>query len=149
MNNITKFVILVIIISGIIISVLPLYSESYSDFYDVYHAEAPFGVLWVETEGSFIFGCGSIDSQLRESYIVKYFDGNKLRSITLNAERFPIIIDGTFKLELKRVRRWNILGISWFDRRWHNDRTVYYVSVRLHIPGIPPQNQTVQWIVVP
>ncbi|MGD2090773.1 MAG: hypothetical protein PVH61_31665 [Candidatus Aminicenantes bacterium] len=72
---------------------------SYSD---IYYAEAPFGVLYADVEGStsggFMWQSGSIDTKLSESYVVKYWEDGMLKSKSLDAEDTPIIVDGTFRL---------------------------------------------------
>lgn len=109
--------------------------QTKTTYYDVYHAEAPFGVLWVKTRGSFVFGCGSISSQLKESYIIKYWIGNELHSVTLDAEKHPIIVDGTFKLEYHEVICFNNCRKAYRNTGW----------IGLHIPDLPPINETVTW----
>lgn len=106
--------------------------------YEVYYAECPFGILWVETRGSFIFASGTLQSNLQESYIVKYYVGDELHTVNLKAEEYPIIIDGTFGMEYKvTYTRSFLFGGEW--KYW------YRRAVALHIPAIPLMNKTVQW----
>lgn len=101
------------------------YSEMRSNtFYDypIYKATLPFGVI--QTEGRFVIGTGSIGSE--EYYYIKYFRGNELISVILQAKYYPLIIDGKFYISV------NELG------------TRYYI----HIPRLPELNQTwtMEWI---
>ena len=72
-------------------------------FYDVYSMTAPFGFFSIQGEihGSFLFIDGYIKSS--ENYDVKYFDGNILRTIILNAEETGVIVDGKLLLEREKT----------------------------------------------
>lgn len=115
--------------------------------YEIYCVDAPFGKIWVETDGRFVFGCGYIDSELRESYTVKYFDGNKLCTMILDSTNSPII-DGHFYFEkvLHMVKVTSLYGIT-TDLK----DTKYYPNpeYRIHLPALPKINQTESWSFVP
>jgi hypothetical protein len=49
--------------------------------FDVYITDAPFGRYWVHTFGSFCFFSGYMDSDLKESYTIKFMDGDKLYTL--------------------------------------------------------------------
>ena len=74
-----------------------------SQCYDIQYAECPFGVYWTEGEGKFRFlfasGGGEFEFGMVENYVIKYWSGNELHTIILNAEETPVIVDGTFRLE--------------------------------------------------
>jgi len=158
---ITCLVISICLVVGVVVVVVPSVEfRSHNIFYDVYYAEAPFGVLWVETEGSFGFaftfvfgfGYGTIRSNLQETYIVKYLIGDELHSIKLDAEQYPIIIDGTFRLEVQGWQRRNTLfnsNATWRDYALDSYRPPDRDQIiGLHIPALPPINQTVKWNII-
>jgi len=83
-----------------------------TNIYDCYYVDAPFGRYWTDTEGQFFLASGYITSSLTESYTVKYWKGDKLETIILDAEDTPIIVDGTLRLSqryTKIVKRIDIL----------------------------------------
>ena len=47
---------------------------------ELYMCDAPFGTYWTDVEGYFVLFGGVIDSELRESYTVKYLVGDVLIS---------------------------------------------------------------------
>lgn len=139
-----------LIIAGLIITLFAfLFSyqtQTETAFYDVYHAECPFGILWVEIQGGAVFvygsGIGVFDSSLRETYIIKYHIGNELHTANLRADQYPVVIDGTFRMEYRIKRRRNALvNTEWeiYSRK----------PVAIHVPDLPPVNETVKWIIVP
>jgi hypothetical protein len=75
-----------IIFFGMLIGGLA-YGETFDENYiiedtiDVWYTDAPFGNYWVETEGWGNFIRFSIESELRESYTIKYLEGNKVESM--------------------------------------------------------------------
>lgn len=138
MVGLTAIIGIIIVLATMLVSAQPV---TYYNCYDIQYVEAPFGVLWVEIRGSFVFGCGSIRSNLKETYIVKYWAGNELHTIHLDAIKHPIIVDGSFKLEVvDKMSRTPLFG--GIDIEPQNYKGVEWI---LHIPAIPPINQTVQW----
>ena len=113
--------------------------------YPIYMCTAPFGVLFSKTSGQFsgtfngmlTFNSGrmsgSIDTHLEEKYIVKYLDGNQLKSKSFDAKTAKVFIDGD-KLLLKVE-----LEESYQPELYHTDNPEYqsdsYWSI--HIPKLP------------
>jgi len=94
-------------------------------YVNCYRVTAPFGVFGLD--GHFFFGSGAINTE--EVYSIKYFENGELKTLILDAEETPIIIDGTFRLE-RRYSRGPIFGSE------------IHVSYRLHLPFLPEINQT-------
>lgn len=67
--------------------------------WNIYHITAPFGIIYVDIEGSGSILFSRITSNLEEVYIVKYIDGNLLKTLQFNTMETPLIVDGTFCLE--------------------------------------------------
>jgi len=101
----------------------------------IYYVELPIGKFWTNTEGSFVFGCGSIDSTLSESYNIKYFKDGELRSLFLDASKCAIIPDGSFYFEMRVWAHKNIYG-------WLSNSENYYA---IHVPALPQLNETLKW----
>ena len=113
--------------------------------YPIYMCTAPFGVLFNKLSGeitgtfngvlTFNNGSltGSINTQLEEKYIVKYLDGNQLKSKTFDAKTAPIFIGG--KQLILQVE----LQESYHPELHHTDNPEYqsdrYWSI--HIPELP------------
>ena len=100
---------------------------------DLYYTEAPFGILYADTEGQysggFLWSSGSMDTKLSESYIVKYWVGNQLRSKALDADATPIIVDGTFRL-----------NTTTFTSKLYQK-----VRYTLHLPYLPENVTNYDW----
>jgi len=103
---------------------------------DIYYVELPIGRFWTDIEGRFVFGCGSIDTKLSESYNIKYFKDGELRSITLDAYDTAIIADGNFYLEVRVHCGKSIFGVESLTG-------VEYTAI--HIPSLPQLNETLKW----
>jgi len=109
----------------------------------IYHVTAPFGIYWTEgdgsIQGSFLYKEGSYEMQMVENYIVKYFDGNELKTIILNAENTSIVVDETFRLETITYR-------EYYYRDKDNVYMDYYVehgmTYKIHLPFLPNLNST-------
>jgi len=104
--------------------------------YPIYSCTAPFGILFKKTKSS---GGGRngewswyIDVNLAEKYIVKYMDGNKLKTIKLNAEDIDIVVDGTFIYEEKYKRYGEIIN---GEEQWEKHR--YLRTQIIHLPNLP------------
>lgn len=110
-----------------------------TESHDVYYASAPFGILWRETEGHFVFGCGSIQTQLTETCTVKYMVGNELKTFNAKFGDITILVDGSFKFEQKNPMH--------RDQHWlwgtHEIPEIPIVYV-LHIPALPNINGTTE-----
>lgn len=103
---------------------------------EIYYVELPVGKFWTDIEGHFIFASGTIDSRLTESFPVKYFKGNELRSLMLDASSTPIIPDGQFYLEIRRWAFKNVYGMEVFHG-------IEYFAI--HVPALPNLNETLKW----
>jgi len=105
-----------------------------SQYYDLYYVDAPFGVLWVDVEGRFIFASGTLDSELQETYIVKYFINGELHSTTFLANKITVVADGTFRLE--KVIPYYDMEKLWGMQKHIKDpsRKIWW---RIHIPSFP------------
>ena len=124
--------------------------EWVSEYYDLYHVNAPFGEFWVDIEGQFIFGCGRITSEFKEAYVAKYFKDGYLLTLNLDAEKTPVAPDGIFCLEIQRKSIWLRY---WYESESHVE--LYqkpfdkdYIRYVIHVPALPSVNQTLQWEIV-
>lgn len=112
--------------------------------YPIYVCTAPFGVLSRDLSGeiagsssgflTFNSGSihGSLNSDLEETYIVKYLDGNLLKTKSFTAEKTDIIVDGRFCLTCdERIQYKQENGELKETYRYT------YTYLRLHIPSLP------------
>lgn len=85
---------IILMLLGITISLAGCVSESHHKYINIFITDAPFGKYWVHTYGHFILFSGYIDSNLVESYTIKYMDGNELKTIILSSadERLHIYL---------------------------------------------------------
>jgi len=90
-------------------------------YFPIYKATLPFGVI--QLEGRFLLASGTIGNE--EVYYIKYWIGDNLCSLQVDAEDCPIVVDGTFQIEssVKPPMPWR-------------------GYIRLHIPMLPKVNQT-------
>jgi len=146
----------VIVIAGLYINT---YWNTYSKdtvtqvtYYDCYRVTAPFGVFVVEGEGeiagSFIAFYGSSEFELREEYVIKYFDGNELKTKIFDAEKTPLIVDGTFKFEVVKIEDGHYkVGIDEPIRFYQFSQGYPKYVYKIHIPYLPNVPQTTDdWI---
>ena len=86
------------------VSMFTITWNNQSDYHDMYKATVPFGefINTGELGGAMFFGFGSISGSFSgdEYYLVKYFDDEELKPLKLDAEDTPLIVDGTFQLEI-------------------------------------------------
>ena len=130
------------------------------EYYPIYRCTAPFGVLSLEISGSgsFILASGSfsIEGGLSEKYVVKYWDGDELKTQILSAESTSVIVDDTFQLELmywqevqyhKETGRRRVNGDS-MTNDIDGEVEDYWHEWLIHIPLLPPPNETIttEWI---
>jgi len=117
-----------------------LNAKTEPEYFDCYRVTAPFGKLWVETRGGFVMimgtGVGSIRGSLDEAYIVKYYVGDEIHTVILDAEKTPVVVDGTFRLE--RIEDSSTLA--------ERDKSSYHTyKYKIHIPILPLVNQTITY----
>ncbi len=113
----------------------------------IYKATLPFGVLEyrgkISGGGMLIgfIGIGSIYGELtgEEMYYIKYLKNNELYSVSLDAKRNRIIIDGKFMIEEVYETSHNRFGVT----------GVLLVGYKIHIPELPLVNNTMtqEWII--
>jgi hypothetical protein len=129
-----------------IISVFTTTHHDYHEYLDIYKATVPFGefVQSGSLSGVMFFGFGSISGSFsgEEFYLVKYFDGEELNTLKLDAENVPLIIDGTFQLEIisSYASGTNLFIFKWTEKP-HRDT---YPDYKIHIPYLPEVNQTMR-----
>ena len=112
-------------------------STEVSTYYEIYNARLPFGVFLSSGGGSFILGTGGFSINTDEVYLIKYFDGEELKSLELDAEKTSIIVDETFRLEEIT------LNVDQNELWWHRKYVGTLVRERrLHIPYLPDIDQT-------
>lgn len=111
--------------------------EYYSEnaLYDLYYVDAPFGTVWIDIEGRFFLLSGYITSDLKESYTVKYFNGNKLHSKMVEAEETAVIADGTFQYEVTTIYE------EYYQFGEYVEREIWNQNYTIHIPQLPVLNQ--------
>lgn len=113
--------------------------EVESNYYEMYHVTAPFGVIWVEQtgsfRGSFLAFSGKLNSELVNSYVVKFMVGNELQTVITEK---PLVIDGTFTLEEKT-------STPIFQNKLFYNTASYGDSITewiVHLPSLPSVNKT-------
>ena len=122
---------------------------AHSTFYDIYRVTAPFGVFIVEGHGEgggcIIVFHGEFDFEMMEQYVVKYFDGNEVKTGIYNAEETPLVVDGTLRLErivTKKTSFWKSTG----DVKWVEDSYLWNYQYKVHIPFLPnTEPMTEEW----
>jgi hypothetical protein len=152
-------VIMVVIVSGVLVlksrnDSLPPTREGYQLWgtYPVYSVTAPFGAFQLQGDAVFLSGT---ELSTEEVYIIKYMDGNELKTVTQEATKSVVIVDGTFKLEEYRYVEYkvnpdgsiNILKESWRSR---GDPLLggAPIQFKLHIPGLPePEMNLTSWYI--
>ena len=98
----------------------------------IYYITAPFGIIFKHTSGrgssDVKYGFGfSVDTTLEEKFVIKYMDGNRLRTATENAEDANVVIDGTFCYE------------QMFETFYENGKegSTYPRGTIIHLPKLP------------
>ena len=143
-RDVGGLIILFIIIIGVGGGIQSLVTTTYvyeSTEYEIYKATVPFGVFMVEGNmgGVMFMGTGMISGSIssEETYFLKYFDGDELKSISFDAEDVSIVVDGTFVLE-------EIIPVAkstWLF--WDNsDPHTWSKEHKIHIPYLPTVNRT-------
>lgn len=117
--------------------------HEYHEYCDIYKATVPFGEF-VQTGrlgGFMFFGFGSVGGSLsgEEFYLVKYFDGEELKTLKLDADETSLIVDGTLQLEIISTYSSgrHFFVFDWVEKP-HRDS---YPEYRIHIPYLPEVNQ--------
>jgi len=126
---------LAVVLTLVSVVITPYYQEvgiTESYYYKVYYVEAPFGIIYTDTEGSFVFASGDISTQLGEAYVVKYFYSEELKSLTLDSSRTSIVIDKTFRLE-RRYSVYKFRCLLGEGQVYEN----YNPTYKIHLPFLP------------
>jgi hypothetical protein len=108
--------------------------------YEAYTMTAPFGFFSVKgsVSGSAFGFSGSISSS--ESYDVKYFQDEVIKTIILDAEKTDVVVDGTLRLV-----RYTLRQEGWFFI-WKLAISPRYKYV-VHIPYLPEHDEiTEDWV---
>ena len=152
-NGVFFYVALVIaaLVFGSFIPLIEVTLGYEQSFNDLFYAEAPFGILYTNTEGhssgSFLWSSSTVTSSLGESYVVKYWQDNMLYSKTLDASSTPIVVDGTFRLEVNSKVVEDVPVCNLFDL---HDRTfTKFDGFVLHLPSLPANVSGYDWRSVP
>jgi len=117
--------------------------------YDIYHVDAPFGVLWRDVSGSFVLASGHLDTTLRETYIVKYIIGNQLHTKQFDAVSNYIVVDGKFCLEQIVTTEITIYKSPLTFLGEFRYKCKPEITFQIHLPGLPPVNgTTIQYEIV-
>lgn len=90
------------------------------EYTEIYSLEAPFGILYRDSHGSFLY----MRTDVSEDYTIKYFSNGKLKTIFLDAEYTDVVVDGTCRL----IQYGKRLGIITMRDRGNWD---------IHIPYLP------------
>ena len=115
---------------------------TYTDDLKIYSATLPFGVFSVkgEIDGVYLFVAGSVSGSISgaEIYSIKYLEGGQLKTLILDAEATPLIVDGTMIVERSHDRVGKIGGVSYMlgnrtPTRFENSSYTY----KIHIPYLP------------
>ena len=127
----------------------PNYSVDNSEFYPIYIATCPFGIFTTSGTGSgaFFLGCGGFSSEFtqNEKYIVKFTVGEALKTVTLDANKANVVVDGTFVMEKITTKTYR----SSFGRpAKYQSQIRDSISWKIHIPYLPeaPFNMTDNFI---
>lgn len=145
------FILIVAVIGGFVVEVVSFTTTvtdtTYSETYPIYKATLPFGVISLsgELNGGFAFFAGSIHGEIssEEMYYIKYFDDDELKSLSLEAQKTPLVIDNEFYVEEVWEKRTYNKFFLWeaviFDR---------VDGYKIHIPRLPEvsDEMTEDWI---
>jgi hypothetical protein len=119
------------IFGGLLTLGLTVKTTTEIQYQTLWFAQAPFGSVYGDATGVFVWGSGSISTSPSSAYTVKYWsqDRTQLLSKTVDATNTPIVTDGTLRLETTIIHHWNIYG-----RRSIEEDTISYI---LHLPTLP------------
>jgi len=113
--------------------------------YDVYHATAPFGILYKDEQGSVL----GWSTSLSETIIVKYLDGNELKTVSTDHPftDIRIVVDGRLVIERQKLYREEWVFGKLKQRKEYSTAWKRYV---LHIPRLPEPhyNETRNYVVI-
>jgi hypothetical protein len=98
-----------------------------TDSYEIWDLNAPFGRYWVDTNGRFIFASGNLDSEIQESYTIKYLVGDELKTVIVSSTDTNVhlyLVNDSSARELV-IEYWVTAdNVSTFDE-W----VVYHISI--------------------
>jgi len=133
----------VVVIFLLVSAVATVSHPTQIEYYEVYKATVPFGefISSGELGGFMFFGFGGVSGSLSgdEYYLVKYFDGEELKTLKLDAEDTPLIVDGTLRLEV--ISEPTIIRWFFIFKTVSEDM---FPDYRIHIPYLPEVNQTMR-----
>jgi len=136
-----------LLITTTVIIPLSVFTTQYTittiEYYEIYRVTCPFGVWHISSEGTALFFLTSFSIDMRESYVIKYFDENRhLKTSILDSREADIVIDGTFRLErVTTTQYYNLLFLF-------PDILTHEVKWIIHLPYLPKVNNTMteDWI---
>jgi hypothetical protein len=79
---------------------------------DLWYTQAPFGVIYADVSGHFVWGSGTLTTSPSEAYSAKYWKDGQLQSLVLDATETPIVVDGSFKLTISTPHQFNLYGLE-------------------------------------
>jgi len=127
---------------GCIVAIVTEYSVVDIMYYDLYRVTCPFGVWHTSGSGSVFLLAAEFNLDLKESYVIKYFDGRFLKTEIMDARDVSIIVDGSFRLEKITTVH---MGKFWFLYPMHIHNETSFI---IHLPYLPTINETMtnDWI---
>ena len=146
MNKSDKIIIGIMIVFSILVISTAQTQGIYNsyEFFEIYKATVPFGEFVVSgsLDVSMFLFIGRVGGTIEgeESYLIKYFVGEELRTMNLDADLVPLIIDGSLQLEIISSYR-TFRPFYVFE---HMRRSNPAVTYKIHIPYLPEVNQTLK-----
>jgi hypothetical protein len=116
------------IIGVILISIIPINTVVTKQDVNLWYTQAPFGVIYSDISGSFVWGSGALSTSPGEAYSIKYWSNDQLKSLVLDARETPIVVDNSFKITITLTHSYNVFGLDIIEPK------ATYV---LHLPSLP------------
>ena len=131
---ISLFILMLVAIVLMVVVVVPVDRSTTDTYYDIYMVAAPFGIIYSDISGNFFFATGSLNTDLSEECVVKYYMGSELKtkSFSLESKNTHIIIGEEFKFRIIEHKKINICGET------IKSKYEYYI----YLPSLPEVNQT-------